>query len=203
MENIMRLVCFGDSICYGYGARPGEGWVSKLAWKLAALSSPISVINAGINGDTTDDGLARMRRDVERHRPQWVYIQFGLNDCSSWGASSQISLQRYIANIREMLERSFRCGAHVVFLATNHPVAEAFPFGSDAYQKTVIAYNAALREQFWGMRGVVGVDIERHVLTDCPSPEKLVLSDGVHLSRAGNDFYCTTVAGYVMRYLKG
>lgn len=25
----MHLVCFGDSICYGYGARPGEGWVAQ------------------------------------------------------------------------------------------------------------------------------------------------------------------------------
>lgn len=199
----MRLVCFGDSICYGYGTRSGEGWVSRLAWKLAAHTPPISVINAGSNGDTTDDGLARMHRDVERYNPQGVYIQFGLNDCSSWGASSQTSKKHYIANMREMIQRAFRCGTSIVFLATNHPVEEAFPFGSEGYQKTVIDYNAALREHFFGMRGIVAIDMERHVLTDCPEPKKLVLSDGIHLSRAGNEFYCTTVARYVMRHLKG
>ena len=199
----MRLVCFGDSNCYGYGARPGEGWVTRLAWKLAALSPAISLLNAGINGNTTDDGLARMRRDVERHKPQAVYIQFGLNDCSSWGTTKpQVDGQRFIANIGEMIHRSFRCGADVVFLATNHPVGSA-PFGDARYQELVIDYNAALREAFFGRRGVVGIDMERHVLMACPTPGRLLLSDGVHLSRAGNDFYCTTVAGYVMRYMKG
>ena len=65
----MHLVCFGDSICYGYGARPGEGWVAQMTRMLATLREPVAVTNAGVSGDTTEDGLRRMQWDVERHTP--------------------------------------------------------------------------------------------------------------------------------------
>ncbi len=39
----MHLVCFGDSICYGYGARPGEGWVAQMTRMLATLREPVAV----------------------------------------------------------------------------------------------------------------------------------------------------------------
>lgn len=197
----MRLVCFGDSICYGYAARPGEGWVARLARQLTALPRPVTVINAGINGDTSADGLVRMRRDVERHHPDAVYVQFGLNDCSTWGSEHPLVDERHFtANILQIIARSFHCGAHAVFLATNHPVGNN-PFGETGYSERVTAYNAALRNTFFDLRGVVGIDIERHVRTSCPDPDRLVLSDGVHLSRAGNEFYRATVAEYIMQYL--
>lgn len=73
----MHLVCFGDSICYGYGARPGEGWVAQMTRMLATLREPVAVTNAGVSGDTTEDGLRRMQWDVERHHPNAVFVQFG------------------------------------------------------------------------------------------------------------------------------
>ena len=83
----MHLVCFGDSICYGYGARPGEGWVAQMTRMLATLREPVAVTNAGVSGDTTEDGLRRMQWDVERHHPNAVFVQFGLNDASFWYTS--------------------------------------------------------------------------------------------------------------------
>ena len=81
----MHLVCFGDSICYGYGARPGEGWVAQMTRMLATLREPVAVTNAGVSGDTTEDGLRRMQWDVERHHPNAVFVQFGLNVSVSTG----------------------------------------------------------------------------------------------------------------------
>ena len=46
----MHFVCFGDSICYGYGARPGEGWVAQMTRMLATLREPVAVTNAGVSG---------------------------------------------------------------------------------------------------------------------------------------------------------
>ena len=82
----MHFVCFGDSICYGYGARPGEGWVAQMTRMLATLREPVAVTNAGVSGDTTEDGLRRMQWDVERHHPNAVFVQFGL-----WSASEPTS----------------------------------------------------------------------------------------------------------------
>lgn len=124
----MHLVCFGDSICYGYGARPGEGWVAQMTRMLATLREPVAVTNAGVSGDTTEDGLRRMQWDVERHHPNAVFVQFGLNDASFWYTSvgrPLVGFRTYLANMGEIIQRSFRSGAHTVFLATNHRPAEA------------------------------------------------------------------------------
>ena len=40
----------------------------------------LSVINSGVNGDTTTGAQQRFEQDVLHHRPEIVIIQFGLND---------------------------------------------------------------------------------------------------------------------------
>ena len=63
------MVCFGDSLTAGVGARPGEDIASRLG---AALGR--AVVNAGVSGDTTSDALARVAADVLVHRPGIVVI---------------------------------------------------------------------------------------------------------------------------------
>lgn len=203
----MRLVCFGDSICCGYGARPGEGWAARMARFFASLPSPITVANAGVSGDTTEDGLRRMKGDVERRSPDAVYVQFGLNDASFWGrpvGRPVVGRRAYLANMGEIIRRSFHCGAGTVFLGTNHPVASRLDIpGADLYRANVRDYNAGLRETFDGLRGLVLIDLERRILDRFSEPDTLLAPDGVHLNPAGNDFYCATIGGRILRSLAG
>lgn len=203
----MHLVCFGDSICRGYGARPGEGWAAQMARLFASLPSPITVTNAGVSGNTTEDALRRLKRDVERHRPDAVYVQFGLNDASFWGrpaGSPLVSLEPYLANMGEIIRRCLRCGARIVFLATNHPVASHLDFpGADLYRRNVRDYNGNLRRVFSGLPGLTFIDMERHITEQIPDPDTLLAPDGVHLNRAGNDFYRTTISERILRDLAG
>ena len=203
----MHLVCFGDSICYGYGVRPGEGWVAQMTRMLATLREPVSVTNAGVSGDTTADGLHRMPRDVERLHPDAVFIQFGLNDASFWYrpvGQPMIGPRAYIANMGEIIQRSFRCGAHTVFVATNHIPSSTLDIpGADLYRRNIREYNAALRSTFAGMRGVVIIDMEQLIFESIPAPDALLQPDGVHLSLAGNDFYCNAIGGRIARSLAG
>ncbi len=69
------VVCFGDSLTAGFGAKPGEDIASRLA---AALGLP--VVNAGVSGDTTAAALARVAADVLVHRPGIVVVCLGGND---------------------------------------------------------------------------------------------------------------------------
>lgn len=70
-----NIICFGDSLTEGYGAKPGEDYPSELA-KL--LDQP--VINAGISGNTTRQALERLQTDVLNKDPRLVIVQFGAND---------------------------------------------------------------------------------------------------------------------------
>jgi acyl-CoA thioesterase-1 len=56
----LRLVALGDSLTQGYGLELGEGFVPQLEAWLRAQGLEVEVINAGVSGDTTAGGLARM-----------------------------------------------------------------------------------------------------------------------------------------------
>jgi acyl-CoA thioesterase I len=56
----LTLVAFGDSLTQGYGLPPADGFVPQLQNWLTAKGADLTVINAGVSGDTTAGGLARM-----------------------------------------------------------------------------------------------------------------------------------------------
>jgi lysophospholipase L1-like esterase len=69
------IVCFGDSITFGYGAGPGEDYPAVLG-KLVKLT----VINAGLDGDTTFEALKRLENDVLNKHARLVIVEFCGND---------------------------------------------------------------------------------------------------------------------------
>lgn len=56
----VRLVALGDSLTQGYGLSEGKGFVPVLEAWLQERGADVTVINAGVSGDTTAGGLARM-----------------------------------------------------------------------------------------------------------------------------------------------
>lgn len=56
----LRLVALGDSLTQGYGLPSEEGFVPQLQDWLTEQGVEVEVINAGVSGDTTAGGLARM-----------------------------------------------------------------------------------------------------------------------------------------------
>ena len=68
------IVCFGDSITYGIGAKETESYPQRLAEHLG-----IDLLNLGVPGDTSTEGLARLD-DVLAADPWLVIVEFGGND---------------------------------------------------------------------------------------------------------------------------
>lgn len=57
----LRIVALGDSLVHGYGLPPEDGFVPELdRWLDAHGAAHAEVINAGVSGDTTAGGLARL-----------------------------------------------------------------------------------------------------------------------------------------------
>ena len=54
------IVALGDSLTQGYGLAPNEGFTVQLEAWLRANGHPAVVQNAGVSGDTTAGGLARV-----------------------------------------------------------------------------------------------------------------------------------------------
>ena len=83
------ILCFGASLTYGTGATKGMSYPEQLS---RMIGRP--VINAGIPGNTTQDALARLDRDVLAHRPDIVLVTLGGNDLLKGIPKDRTSLPR-------------------------------------------------------------------------------------------------------------
>jgi acyl-CoA thioesterase-1 len=73
------LVCFGDSLTAGAGTDSGQSYPDYLQKDLDQLGYKYHVVNLGISGNTTKDGVARLP-DVLALHPEVTVVEFGGND---------------------------------------------------------------------------------------------------------------------------
>ena len=57
-DEAVKIVALGDSLTASYGLSPGEGFVSQLQVALDSRGHKVTIINAGVSGDTASGGLA-------------------------------------------------------------------------------------------------------------------------------------------------
>jgi lysophospholipase L1-like esterase len=109
-----RIVCLGDSITRA-------GYPEELA-KIVK----VPVVNAGVGGNTSRQGLARLEKDVLTNQPTLVLVFFGANDSRLDAPGTQVPLAEYESNLRTIVDRCQKAGAKVI-LATPPPIdAEAY-----------------------------------------------------------------------------
>jgi acyl-CoA thioesterase I len=73
------IVCFGDSLTAGHGVTAGQTYPDYLQRDLDSHGYSYHVVNKGIDGNTTKDGVDRLK-DVLVLHPQIVVVEFGGND---------------------------------------------------------------------------------------------------------------------------
>lgn len=127
------VVCFGDSITAGYAVRRGfpSFWLEALRQKFP--DSRIEMINSGISGDTSQDGLARLDWAVLSYEPDLVTINFGINDCVLG-----LGLEEFELNFVQMVHR-IRAGPNSEILLLSSQPLETTP-----YDRLVLDYYQAV-----------------------------------------------------------
>jgi len=95
------ILAFGDSLTAGLGLPPGVAFPAQLEERLRSQGLLASVINGGISGDTTADGLARLDRALAE-RPNLVILELGTNDAlrGVQPAIARANLQAIIRKIK-------------------------------------------------------------------------------------------------------
>jgi len=69
------VLILGDSLSYGTGANKNEDYPTLLG-----AHTGWNIVNAGVPGDTTADGLARLPDLLNEHQPKLLMIELGGND---------------------------------------------------------------------------------------------------------------------------
>ena len=75
----LRLTALGTSLTQGYGLPPGTEFTVQLQAALRAQKLDVTVVNAGVSGDTSADGLSRLDWALADH-PDAVILELGSND---------------------------------------------------------------------------------------------------------------------------
>jgi acyl-CoA thioesterase-1 len=75
----IRILAFGDSLTAGYNLPPADAFPVKLEAALRAKGYAVEVINAGVSGDTTAGGRARLDWALA-DRPNFAIVELGAND---------------------------------------------------------------------------------------------------------------------------
>lgn len=102
-------VALGDSVTAGWlehGVLDSDAaYPAVFRRRLAGLfpHAMISVVNAGLGGESADGALVRLERDVLRHDPQLVTVCLGLNDVRR-GRDGLVAFQENLAQIVRRLK---------------------------------------------------------------------------------------------------
>jgi acyl-CoA thioesterase I len=106
------IVAFGDSLTAGYQVAEADSYPAQLASLVGR-----EIVNRGVSGDTTADGLARLDRDVLSESPGVVLLSLGANDMLR-----RQPMEATFANLRRIVDRIQARGALVVLIGV-----EGFP----------------------------------------------------------------------------
>jgi len=109
------IVCFGDSITAGFGLEPGQGYPELLQKDLDSRGLKYRVVNMGISGDTTQDGVARMQLAVAE-KPAIMLLELGGND-----GLRGIPINVTQNNLEQMIQAFQGAGARVVLAGMSLP----------------------------------------------------------------------------------
>jgi acyl-CoA thioesterase I len=142
----LTLVALGDSLTQGFGLPQQDGFVPQLQSWLAENGTDVTVVNAGVSGDTTAGGLARLdwtlTPDVDA-----MIINLGGNDLLRGidPASSR-------ANLDTILTRAESLGLPVLLVSLRAPGNYGPKFKTDfdaMYPALALKHNVDLTENFF------------------------------------------------------
>jgi lysophospholipase L1-like esterase len=160
------VLAFGDSITFGTGASPQQAYP-------AALERLISrkVVAAGVPGEISEQGLARLPGVIEEVKPQLLILCHGGNDFLRRLDEGQAA-----ANVRAMIRLAREQGVAVMLLATPKP-----------------GFGAAKVKFYEEIGKELAIPVEADVLADVLSSSKYK-SDLVHPNAEGYAVIAEAVA---------
>lgn len=157
------ILIVGDSLSAAFGMDTRAGWVALLEQRLAREKLDYTVVNASIGGDISANGLARLPRLLNQHRPAIVIVELGGND-----GLRGLSLEQLRYNLGTMVSQARASGAKVLLVGIELPPN----YGRRYTERFRDVYRRVAREQ--------NVSLVPFLLDGVATNRKLMQADGIH-----------------------
>lgn len=177
----VKILAFGTSLTQGYGLPPGTEFPVVLEARLKKAGVAAHVVNAGVSGDTSSDGLSRLDWSLA-DRPDAVILEQGSND-----ALRGIDPALTERNIAAMLGKLKAAHIPVLLLGMKAPRN----YGPE-YAKAFDPIYPKLARQY-------GVLFYPFVLDGVALDPKLNQADGLHPNPAGVKIVVERMLPYVQK----
>jgi len=178
-----RLVVLGDSLAAGMGLAEAEAFPALVQERLRAAGHVVDVVNAGVSGDTSAGGLARVDW-VLRQRPEILVVELGANDALRGQPLAGIE-----RNLREIVRRGRAAGARVVLLGMDIPTS----YGPEYASGFAALYPRVAREE--------GADLVAGFVREVGADPALLQADGLHPTAEGQRRLAATLFATLERTL--
>lgn len=176
----VRVVVLGDSLAAGYGVKADEAFPARLEAALRANGYDVTVANAGVSGDTTQGGLARLAWAVAPGTDVAI-VELAAND-----ALRGIDPARTRANLAEIVKTLKQRRIAVLLAGMRAPPN----MGAD-YARRFDAIYPALARQY-------GVALYPFFLAGVAGRADLNQNDGMHPTAAGIEVIVKAILPTVM-----
>jgi acyl-CoA thioesterase-1 len=180
-----QILVVGDSLAAGLGLPPEASFPARLEARLGESGIRARVLNAGVSGDTTAGGLARLGWALA-DRPDLVILELGAND-----ALRGIDPETVRTNLDAMIAKVKASGAKLLLAGMRAP-----PNWGDAYQKRFDALYPELAKAH-------GVALYPFFLDGVAMEPALNQPDGLHPNARGVATLVDRIAPYVAKLLGG
>lgn len=130
------VLAFGDSLTFGTGASRSEAYPAVLERAIGR-----KVVNAGIPGETSEQGLERLPEVLDEVKPKLLILCHGGNDFLR-----RLGDARAAANVRRMIEMARGRGISVVLMGTPKPTLPPSipPFYGELAKELKVPYEEAV-----------------------------------------------------------
>lgn len=169
------IVAFGDSLTAGQGVDQEMNYPAKLQMKLDAAGHRYRVVNAGVSGDTSSQGLNRVQ-SVSALQPAIVIVEFGAND-----GLRGIPVESIRQNIAAIVSHLQASGAKVVLAGMEIPPNYGPP------------YTRSFRTIFPEVAQEYGATLIPFFLDGVGGHAELNQEDGIHPTAGGYDIIVENV----------
>jgi acyl-CoA thioesterase I len=172
-----------SSLTAGYGLPEEQAFPALLEARAALAGRPFRSVNAGVSGDTSRGGLARLDW-LLRQSPDLVVVGLGAND-----GLRGLSIEQLEANLVAILEKIEAAGAEALLLG------QRLPPSMGEYARDFHAVYTRVAEER-------GVELVPFLLEGVGGERALNLPDGIHPNRRGQERLADNVWPKLSRMLE-
>jgi acyl-CoA thioesterase-1 len=183
-QNTKNILFLGDSLTEGLGVNKEDAYPSLVENLIQTqLKKDINIINAGVSGSTSSDGLSRLQWYLKK-KPYIVFLALGVND-----ALRGLNLQQTQENLEEIIKYAQKSNAKVLLAGMLIPPN----YGAE--------YSERFRQMYQDLKVKYDLKSIPFLLEGVAGKQELNQSDGIHPNEKGHNIIAKKVFNFIKEEL--